>query len=76
MGGDGGLLHMPPSTQTPGVSPRPCWNLPLKSVLQTFPAAWGMQKLTHPSIQLVTEIFLSLFSVPDTVPGAQFAAGS
>lgn len=75
VGGDRGLLCSPPSTQTPGASPRACWNLPLKSVLQTFPAVWGMQKLTHPSIQLVTKCFLSIFSVLDTGPGAQFAAG-
>lgn len=53
----GGPLFSPPSAQTPGASPRPCWNLPLKSVLQTFPAVWGMQKLTHPSIQSDTKIF-------------------
>lgn len=69
----GGPLFSPPSAQTPGASPRPCWNLLLKSVLQTFPAVWGMQKLTHPSIQSDTKIFfLSIYSAPDTVPGAGF----
>lgn len=52
-----GLLCSLPSAQTPGASPRLCWNLPLKSVLQTFPAVWGMQKLTHPSIQSDTKNF-------------------
>lgn len=76
MGGDGGSAVLTTSAQTPGASPRPCWNLPLKSVLQTLPAMWEMQKLTHPSIQLVTKFFLSIYSAPDTVPGTGFAAGS
>lgn len=53
--------------QSPGASPRPCRNLPLKSVLRHF-LQCGMQKLTHPSIQsLNIFFFLRIQSLPDTV---------
>lgn len=42
------LRHLVP--QSPGASPRPCRNLPLRSVLRHF-LQCGMQILTHPSIQ-------------------------
>lgn len=56
--------HLAP--QSPGASPRPCRNLPLKSVLRHF-LQCGMQKIDS-SIHSVTKyFFLRIQSLPDTV---------
>ncbi|CAK7290716.1 hypothetical protein VULLAG_LOCUS1418 [Vulpes lagopus] len=44
--------------------------------LRDISCSVGDAELTHPSIQLVINFFLSIYSTPDNVPGAGFTAGS
>ncbi|XP_043421653.1 uncharacterized protein LOC122474683 isoform X3 [Prionailurus bengalensis] len=44
--------------------------------LRDISCSVGGAELTHPSIQLVINFFLSIYSTPDTVPGAGFPAGN
>lgn len=64
-----------PAPKPQGLPPGPCLEPPTQICSADISCSVGGAGLTHPSIQLVINFFLSIYSTPDTGPGAGFIAG-